>query len=180
MRTRLLPLATLLTPNIPEAELLLGHPIPDRAIAADRAVAELRALGAHAVLLKGGTSGRRRGRASTAIEDGDTEIEFVHDRLAVEGHGTGCTLASAIAANLCLGVPLPARMRGSDRLRVRGLALRLIVPAAATSWCWIISAPHGSSGNRKQEANKKAGECLLAGFHVWRARKDSNLRPPSS
>ena len=40
--------------------------------------------------------------------DGHTRAGFAHDRLDVEGHGTGCTLASAIAANLCLGMPLHA------------------------------------------------------------------------
>jgi hydroxymethylpyrimidine/phosphomethylpyrimidine kinase len=40
--------------------------------------------------------------------DGQKPAAFAHDRLDVEGHGTGCTLASAIAANLCLGVPLLA------------------------------------------------------------------------
>src|SRR3546814_2564916 len=53
LRTRLLPMATVLTPNTPEAELLLGRTIDDGA-AADEAVLALRALGAGAVLLKGG------------------------------------------------------------------------------------------------------------------------------
>jgi hydroxymethylpyrimidine/phosphomethylpyrimidine kinase len=104
MRTRLLPLATLLTPNIPEAELLLGHPIAD-ATAADRAVAALRALGPQAVLLKGG----HLDEGNTVVDrydDGRTDARFIHDRIAVNGHGTGCTLAAAIAANLCLGLPL--------------------------------------------------------------------------
>jgi len=104
MRMRLLPLATVLTPNIPEAELLLGHPIPNGG-AADRAVAALRALGPRATLLKGG----HLDEGHTVVDrydDGHTDARFIHDRIAVNGHGTGCTLASAIAANLCLGQPL--------------------------------------------------------------------------
>jgi hydroxymethylpyrimidine/phosphomethylpyrimidine kinase len=104
MRTRLLPLATLLTPNIPEAELLLGHAI-DNGDAADRAVAELRTLGPHAILLKGG----HLDEGETVVDrydDGHTDARFIHDRIAVNGHGTGCTLASAVAANLCRGLPL--------------------------------------------------------------------------
>jgi hydroxymethylpyrimidine/phosphomethylpyrimidine kinase len=104
MRTRLLPLATLLTPNIPEAELLFGHPIDDGG-AADRAIAALRALGPHATLLKGG----HLDEGETVVDrydDGRTDARFIHDRIAVNGHGTGCTLAAAIAANLCLGLPL--------------------------------------------------------------------------
>jgi hydroxymethylpyrimidine/phosphomethylpyrimidine kinase len=106
MRTRLLPLATLLTPNIPEAELLLGHPIADRAIAA-QGLAELRELGPQAVLLKGAHLDEGT-QVVDRYQDQDTEIEFVHERLAANGHGTGCTLASAVAANLCRGVSLPA------------------------------------------------------------------------
>lgn len=105
MRARLLPLASVVTPNIPEAELLLGHPIAD-GTAADAALDALQALGAEAVLLKGGH-----------LDEGDTVVDrwahghgrrrFEHARFPVEGHGTGCTLAAAIAANLCLGRRLP-------------------------------------------------------------------------
>jgi hydroxymethylpyrimidine/phosphomethylpyrimidine kinase len=104
MRARLLPLATILTPNIPEAELLLCHPVGDDE-AADAALVELLTLGARAMLLKGG---HLQGPAKMVDRyyDGQTRAEFTHDRLDVEGHGTGCTLASAIAANLCLGMPL--------------------------------------------------------------------------
>jgi hydroxymethylpyrimidine/phosphomethylpyrimidine kinase len=101
LRTRLLPLATVLTPNIPEAELLLGQRIGN-AEAADDAARALLALGSQSVLLTG-----------AHLEEGDIvvdryldvreEAEFQHERLPLEGHGTGCTLASAIAANLCLG-----------------------------------------------------------------------------
>lgn len=104
LRTRLIPLATVITPNIPEAELLLGHSIgndPD----AESALVELLALDAQAVLLKGG---HLKGKQMTdRLDDGRLLHEFVHPRLDIEGHGTGCTLASAIAANLCLGKTLP-------------------------------------------------------------------------
>ncbi len=105
LRRRLLPLATLVTPNIPEAEALLGHAIPDAATA-QRAVTELRKLGARAVLLKGG----HLAEGSAVIDrydDGAQAASFVHPRIDVLAHGTGCTLASAIAANLCLGKALP-------------------------------------------------------------------------
>ena len=102
--TRLIPLATVITPNIPEAECLLGHPIPD-ADAADAALVELLALDARAVLLKGGHSKSRE--MVDRLDDGKKLYEFVHPKLRIEGHGTGCTLASAIAANLCLGKELP-------------------------------------------------------------------------
>ena len=105
LRTRLIPLATILTPNIPEAELLLGHAID--AARADAALIELHDLGARATLLKGG----HLPASATMVDrfyDGRQATEFVHDRLDAEGHGTGCTLAAAIAANLCAGMSLPA------------------------------------------------------------------------
>ena len=106
MRTRLFPLAAILTPNIPEAELLLGHSIQDDA-AAEAALDALRALGTRAVLLKGGHLQSTGGMIDRYC-DADKTVQFTHQRIDVEGHGTGCTLASAIAANLCLGKALPA------------------------------------------------------------------------
>jgi hydroxymethylpyrimidine/phosphomethylpyrimidine kinase len=104
LRSRLLPLATIVTPNIPEAELLLGHPIGDGA-AADAAVAELQALGARATLLKGGHL-PGSGPMIDRFHGGRNSAAFTHEHLDIEGHGTGCTLASAIAANLCRGASL--------------------------------------------------------------------------
>ncbi len=103
MCTRLLPLATVITPNIPEAELLLGHAIANDDDA-EAALVELLALGARAVLLKGG---HLKGKELVdRLDDGRQLFEFVHPRLKVEGHGTGCTLASAMAANLARRMPL--------------------------------------------------------------------------
>ena len=101
LRTRLLPLATLVTPNLPEAELLLGTPVPDRA-AMHAACASLRQNGARAVLLKGGHLAGG-GDVVDLFADDMGVREITHERLDIEAHGTGCTLASAIAANLCLG-----------------------------------------------------------------------------
>jgi len=104
LKRRLLPLATVITPNIPEAELLLGHAIAD-GDAAEAALVELLELGAPAVLLKGGHLAGRK--LIDRLDDGWQLHEFEHPRLKVEGHGTGCTLASAIAAQLALGRNLP-------------------------------------------------------------------------
>jgi len=104
LRTRLFPLATILTPNIPEAELLLGRRIDDDA-AAEAALEALRTLGAQALLLKGGHL-RSAGAMVDRYCDASKSLRFTHQRIDVEGHGTGCTLASAIAANLCLGKAL--------------------------------------------------------------------------
>jgi hydroxymethylpyrimidine/phosphomethylpyrimidine kinase len=104
LRLRLIPLASVLTPNLPEAELLLGHVIAD--LPAMRAAAnELLALGVRAVLLKGGHL-QDDGDVVDLFADADGIREIAHPRLRIEAHGTGCTLASAIAANLCLGLSL--------------------------------------------------------------------------
>jgi hydroxymethylpyrimidine/phosphomethylpyrimidine kinase len=106
VRRLLLPRATVLTPNLPEAELLLGHPI-DSLESMHAACAELLALGAQAVLLKGG---HLEGGATVvdllATRDSGGALQTValaHPRLAVNAHGTGCTLAAALAAQLALG-----------------------------------------------------------------------------
>jgi hydroxymethylpyrimidine/phosphomethylpyrimidine kinase len=101
LRARLIPLASIVTPNIPEAEWLLGYPIAGAA-AADAALDALLALGAKAVLLKGGHL--PGGEAmSDRYADRDRRTAFTHARLQMHAHGTGCTLAAAIAANLCHG-----------------------------------------------------------------------------
>ena len=106
LRTRLLPRCSVLTPNLPEAELLLGHPIGDRD-AMRQACAELLSTGTAAVLLKGGhLPGDDDVVDLLANADGTHPIS--HPRLQLDAHGTGCTLASAVAANLALGKALPA------------------------------------------------------------------------
>jgi hydroxymethylpyrimidine/phosphomethylpyrimidine kinase len=101
---RLVPLATVITPNIDEAALLLNHAI-DNDEQAEGALVELLAMGAKAVLLKGGhLTGKR---VIDRLDNGKSLYEFEHTRLKVSGHGTGCTLASAIAANLALNKSLP-------------------------------------------------------------------------
>jgi hydroxymethylpyrimidine/phosphomethylpyrimidine kinase len=104
LREHLLPMARVVTPNLPEAAALGGRPIR-RAGDIDRVAADLIADGAAAVLIKGGHQ-----RGADVIDrlycDGEYH-EFVHRRLARNGHGTGCTLAAAITANLALGMSLP-------------------------------------------------------------------------
>lgn len=102
----LLPLATVVTPNIPEAEALLGRAIGDHAAALDAAVA-LRGMGAAAVLLKGGHLDGPvvRDVLATAWGVEVLESERIDTR---HTHGTGCTLASAVATGLAQGLELRA------------------------------------------------------------------------
>jgi hydroxymethylpyrimidine/phosphomethylpyrimidine kinase len=102
---QLLPLATVVTPNTPEAEALTGRLIPDLA-AMHRAAEALLTLGAPAVLLKGGHMPGDQVVDLLATADGT--ILFQHPRQATRHtHGTGCTLATAIAAGLAQGMALP-------------------------------------------------------------------------
>jgi len=119
LRTRLIPLASLLTPNIPEAELLLGRRIVTAEDAEDAAAALLD-LGAGAVLLKGGHLDEGA-RVIDRYFDGVTREEFIHTRLPVDAHGTGCTLAAAIAAQLCQGLSLPNACEAAIDYVARGL-----------------------------------------------------------
>jgi hydroxymethylpyrimidine/phosphomethylpyrimidine kinase len=101
--TRLIPLAELLTPNLPEAEVLLG-----RRLRSERdmrgAGKDLLALGASAILLKGGHG---KGRVvCDYLFAGESMTVFSHSRLPGSVRGTGCTLASAIAAGLASNLPL--------------------------------------------------------------------------
>jgi hydroxymethylpyrimidine/phosphomethylpyrimidine kinase len=98
LRDTLLPMAAVLTPNLPEAEVLAGFPVRVEADMA-RAAEKLFALGAKAVLVKGGhLEGERV--IDLLFHDGKVD-RFEDARIATRStHGTGCTLASAIAAGL--------------------------------------------------------------------------------
>ncbi|MGH9379193.1 MAG: bifunctional hydroxymethylpyrimidine kinase/phosphomethylpyrimidine kinase [Thermoanaerobaculia bacterium] len=112
LAAELLPLATLVTPNLPEAEALLGRRLKTPEERRDGA-GELASRGP-AVLLKGGHTEGPEVVDLLATEGGMEE--FRHPRLASRStHGTGCTLSSAIAANLAWGRPLrEAVERGID------------------------------------------------------------------
>ena len=103
LRTRLLPLALVLTPNLPEAEVLLGreiHGIEDRRDAAR----ELLALGARNVVLKGGHAEGEAGSAIDVFWDGNELVELIATRIETANtHGSGCAFSAAIAARLAAG-----------------------------------------------------------------------------
>jgi hydroxymethylpyrimidine/phosphomethylpyrimidine kinase len=113
VRELLLPRATLLTPNLPEAEALSGRRIagPEEMAEAGRA---LLALGARAVLMKGGHL--EGPEVTDLLVTCDGVRRFSHPRQETSStHGTGCTLASAIATGLAQGLRLDAAVeRGID------------------------------------------------------------------
>ncbi len=115
LRQRLLPLARVVTPNIPEAEVLTGLTIAtlDDAI---RAAHAIRALGARAVIVKGGHLDRPD-IVDVLVDgdEGDAVVQLVSPRVpGVHTHGTGCTFAAAIAARLALGDDLDAATRAAQ------------------------------------------------------------------
>ena len=110
LRDRLLPLATVLTPNLPEAAALLGEPeARDRHTMAEQAEA-LRARGARAVLVKGGHLPEDESPDVLADPAGLTWLDGRRVQTS-NTHGTGCTLSSAIAAELGKGNDVVAAVR---------------------------------------------------------------------
>jgi len=109
LKRRLIPLATLVTPNLPEAETLICRKIASRA-ALIEAAPRLLELGCKAALLKGG---HLEGPAvvDVLVTAAGSEV-LEHPRIATKHtHGTGCTLASAIATGLAQGLPLGDAVR---------------------------------------------------------------------
>jgi hydroxymethylpyrimidine/phosphomethylpyrimidine kinase len=101
MRTALLPRARVVTPNIPEAEVLSGISIASLDDA-KRAARAIHRLGARAVVIKGGHS--TSDPIIDLLFDGDAFIELPTPRIATRNtHGTGCTFASAVAGYLAHG-----------------------------------------------------------------------------
>ena len=107
-RAQLLPLATVLTPNLFEASLLLDQPIADCHESYEAQALALLAMGSQSVLLKGGHSLDQRLCSDYLAQVGVAGVKaFSAARLLTpHGHGTGCTLASAIAAGLAQGLSL--------------------------------------------------------------------------
>jgi hydroxymethylpyrimidine/phosphomethylpyrimidine kinase len=103
LRDRLLPMATVLMPNIPEARNLTGlDPESDP----DGALDALIELGPKSVLLKGGHLSGDQVIDRLRLESGDT-LSYENRRIdSVHTHGTGCTLASAVATGLAQGLPM--------------------------------------------------------------------------
>ncbi len=109
---QLFPLATVITPNLDEASLLLGRPIAAVSDLSGAAQALL-SQGARAVLLKGGHLPGDQ-VVDVLARPGHVDMVLASSRMASRNtHGTGCTLSSAIAAHLALGEPLEPAVRAA-------------------------------------------------------------------
>jgi hydroxymethylpyrimidine/phosphomethylpyrimidine kinase len=128
LRTKLIPRAALITPNLPEAAALLDEPMAVTAEAIARQGQLLLALGCQAVLIKGG-----HGQGAESIDylfSGKGTVALAAPRIATHNtHGTGCSLSAAIAAGLAKGEALETAVRhakawisaaiaAADRLKV--------------------------------------------------------------
>lgn len=104
IKDRLIPMADVVTPNVPEAEILTGMSIDD-IDALSAAGAKLIEMGAYAAIMKGGHLKGKMVVDVLVSEESNAVMTAprIHSR---HTHGTGCTLASAIAAGLALDMPL--------------------------------------------------------------------------
>ena len=128
MQKLLLPQATLITPNLPEAETLLGVSITNETQMREAAKALSKKFGV-AVLLKGGhalhSALRTPHSALDVLFDGRRFYTFSLPVIAhpVSTHGTGCTLAAALAAELALGASLPKAVAGAKKVVYESIKL---------------------------------------------------------
>jgi len=112
LRTRLIPLASVITPNLPEAAALLDEPLATDEAAVENQGKRLLTLGCRAVLIKGGHG---QGAESTDyLIDANGTIVLAAPRVPTKNtHGTGCSLSSAIAAGLAKGEGMETAIRNA-------------------------------------------------------------------
>jgi hydroxymethylpyrimidine/phosphomethylpyrimidine kinase len=121
IREKLFPLARLVTPNLMESALLAGGRMPENPGDMRAMALRLHALGAHAVLVKGGHL--PDGDAYDLLYDGHEFTEFSAPRIATRNsHGTGCALSSAIAARLGQGAGLKQAVADAKEFLTAALA----------------------------------------------------------
>lgn len=119
VRDELIPRATVVTPNMPEASELTGIEVTDEE-SMGRAARAFLDSGARAVFIKGG-----HGHAQTIVDRlymGDEVFSYPSKRLDGEYHGTGCCLSTAIACGLAQGLPLEEAVREAHDFIARALA----------------------------------------------------------
>ncbi|ARM91807.1 bifunctional hydroxymethylpyrimidine/phosphomethylpyrimidine kinase (plasmid) [Rhizobium sp. CIAT894] len=130
---RLLPLATLLTPNLPEAAALLHQPVATNRAEMAAQAEQLRALGPAAVLVKGGHLDSEESPDVLAAADGLHWFEA--RRVPTKNtHGTGCTLSSALAAELA---------KGASAEEAVAIAKDYLAGAVAAAGSLTVGSGHG-------------------------------------
>jgi hydroxymethylpyrimidine/phosphomethylpyrimidine kinase len=110
LRTRLIPCAKIITPNLPEAAALLDLPIATSEAEIEAQGSKLLAFGCPAVLIKGGHG--EGAESADYLVTANARLRLAAPRTATKNtHGTGCTLSSAVAAGLAKGEPLETAVR---------------------------------------------------------------------
>jgi hydroxymethylpyrimidine/phosphomethylpyrimidine kinase len=142
LRERILPLATLVTPNLAEAAALAGFDVGSRDLMEDAAETIL-AMGPRAVLVKGGHL-EGAARAEDLFFDGERMVWIGAERIETPNmHGTGCTLSSAIAAHLARGTELLDAVRAGKSFVTEAIrhALALGWGIGPVDQLWSIPPP---------------------------------------
>jgi hydroxymethylpyrimidine/phosphomethylpyrimidine kinase len=121
LRTKLIPLASVITPNLPEAAALLDEPVAANEAAVEDQGRRLLAMGCKAVLIKGG-----HGEGSESIDyliEANRTVVLAAPRIATRNtHGTGCSLSSAIAAGLAKGEEMEPAIRNAKTFVTAAIA----------------------------------------------------------
>ncbi|HIF9530518.1 TPA: bifunctional hydroxymethylpyrimidine kinase/phosphomethylpyrimidine kinase [Photobacterium damselae] len=113
LKEQLLPLADVITPNLPEAAALLDCAQPKTEEDMEAMIEQLRQLGAHSVLLKGGHLDNTTNSTDLLILPHDV-LRFTTPRIDTQNtHGTGCTLSAAIASYLAQGYSLTKAVKAA-------------------------------------------------------------------
>ena len=150
LKAKLLPIATVITPNIPEAEALSGMKITGRAEVRE-AAKRLNGTYGCAVLVKGGHAVGDLVAAEDTLYDGTGFLAATMPWIGspVSTHGTGCSLAAALAAELALGRSLKAAVEGAKRYVHHAIASSYLVGEG----CGVLGFAHGGSWREDKGAN---------------------------
>ena len=182
LRERVLPLATLVTPNLPEAAVLAGFDVTDRDLMQD-AAETIQAMGPEAVLVKGGHLPGATG-ADDLFFDGDRMAWIAGERIETPNtHGTGCTLSSAIAAHLARGAELLEAVREGKAFVTE--AIRAALPLGrrdrarrSTLGDPDVDGPRGRLARGRDRVPRRLDGALdLAGLQAARADVQALGRP---
>lgn len=161
--TKLLPMTTLVTPNISEAERLSGVKVKDER-SAKRAAREIMEFGPDAVLIKGGHL--KGPEAVDYLSWSEGFVRIASPRLEAEVHGTGCALGSLIAGNLALGLDIEKAVRASKSIIFKAVLARekvgLGVPCANPLAVLRIEAEKASMLEELDEAGTLLEETMEA------------------
>ena len=142
VRSRMVPLATVVTPNVPEAEVLTGVEI-ESVDDMELAGGELVAMGADAAIVKGGHFDDGSGRITDVLVTKEAVKHFTSIRIDTSSnHGTGCTFASAIAAHLAHGIELATAVDLSQRFVWNAMASAVPIGAGHGPLNHMYAHPH--------------------------------------